>query len=274
MLIVLLFTILATSWFTSQADKHYYLEMDTGGSAGVVFINSLLTYEVAYSHIIPISLYVGLELLKLLQAFYINHDDQMGDKRNRAMCRNSDLVEELGQVSYVFSDKTGTLTKNEMVFRCCTVLNERFGNMRMVDGKPEWDDYKRDIEKFANDPENVEEGRAGEQKATVRDEIEKFFTLIAICHSAGVESSKGKPPVYSSSSPDEVALLAGAAGTGIKFLFKDRDVRGVAFPDGRTQFWELIEEIPFDSTRKRMSVIVRFQESMPHRAKEMAPFKT
>ena len=80
--------------------------------------------------------------------------------------------------------------------------------------------------------------------------------------------------MYSSSSPDEVALLAGAAGTGIKFLFKDRDVRGVAFPDGRTQFWELIEEIPFDSTRKRMSVIVRFKENMPVRAKEMTPFKT
>jgi phospholipid-transporting ATPase len=78
-----------------------------------------LTYWVAYSHMIPISLYVLIELLKLGQATLINNDLLMyydADKRY-AMCRNSDLIEELGQVEFIFSDKTGTLTQNKMEFK-------------------------------------------------------------------------------------------------------------------------------------------------------------
>lgn len=61
---------------------------------------------------IPISLYVIIEVLKLGQATYINKDLQMFDTETQsfAVARNSDLIEELGQVEMVFSDKTGTLT--------------------------------------------------------------------------------------------------------------------------------------------------------------------
>jgi phospholipid-translocating ATPase len=61
---------------------------------------------------IPISLYVIIEVLKLGQASYINKDVEMFDEDSLsfAHCRNSDLIEELGQVEMVFSDKTGTLT--------------------------------------------------------------------------------------------------------------------------------------------------------------------
>ena len=69
-------------------------------------------YWIAYSHMIPISLYVIIELLKLGQAKLINADVKMffEEDGNFALCRNSDLIEELGQVEFVFSDKTGTLT--------------------------------------------------------------------------------------------------------------------------------------------------------------------
>jgi P-type E1-E2 ATPase len=61
---------------------------------------------------IPISLYVIIEILKLIQAFLINSDINMFDHETLqyATCRNSDLIEELGQVEFIFSDKTGTLT--------------------------------------------------------------------------------------------------------------------------------------------------------------------
>ena len=70
---------------------------------------------------IPISLYVIIEILKLGQASYINKDVEMYDEETEsfAKCRNSDLIEELGQVEMVFSDKTGTLTQNKMILKKC-----------------------------------------------------------------------------------------------------------------------------------------------------------
>ena len=82
---------------------------------------------------IPISLYVIIEMLKLIQAKIINNDVKMffadPEDMNFALCRNSDLVEELGQVEFVFSDKTGTLTQNKMEFKKCFVGNEVYGHL-------------------------------------------------------------------------------------------------------------------------------------------------
>jgi phospholipid-transporting ATPase len=65
-----------------------------------MFFLQLLTYWVSYSHLIPISLYVSLELLKLALAILINKDSQMYHKEinSSAKARTSDLIEELGQV--------------------------------------------------------------------------------------------------------------------------------------------------------------------------------
>ena len=78
---------------------------------------------------IPISLYVIIELLKLGQGILINNDVKMycSEDMNFAACRNSDLTEELGQVEFIFSDKTGTLTQNKMEFKKCTVGGKIYG---------------------------------------------------------------------------------------------------------------------------------------------------
>jgi P-type E1-E2 ATPase len=46
-----------------------------------------------------------------------------------ALCRNSDLIEELGQIDFIFSDKTGTLTQNKMIFKKCSVGGTVFGDL-------------------------------------------------------------------------------------------------------------------------------------------------
>jgi phospholipid-transporting ATPase len=77
-----------------------------------------MTFWVAYSHMIPISLYVMLEVVKLGQTYLIGKDVTIYDKETGfTKCRNSDLIEELGQVEFIFADKTGTLTTNMMIFR-------------------------------------------------------------------------------------------------------------------------------------------------------------
>ena len=72
---------------------------------------------------IPISLYVMIEMLKLGQANIIRKDVQLYDLETKqfANCRNSDLIEELGQVEMIFSDKTGTLTMNKMILKKCSI---------------------------------------------------------------------------------------------------------------------------------------------------------
>jgi phospholipid-translocating ATPase len=49
------------------------------------------------------------------------------------MCKNSDLIEELGQVDFIFTDKTGTLTQNKMIFKKCTVGSMVYGDLRPGD---------------------------------------------------------------------------------------------------------------------------------------------
>lgn len=83
----------------------------------------LITAVMLYGYLIPISLYVSIELVKVLQATFMNNDLQMYDEESGtpAQARTSNLNEELGQVDTVLSDKTGTLTCNQMDFLKCSI---------------------------------------------------------------------------------------------------------------------------------------------------------
>jgi len=113
----LLYAILSINWIKNNGAGHVYLNLNSNPDFGD-FIVRLLTYWVAYSHLIPISLYVVLEMIKLGQATLIAKDLFIYDPETGfSVCRNSDLIEEMGQVEFIFSDKTGTLTCNIMEFK-------------------------------------------------------------------------------------------------------------------------------------------------------------
>ncbi|KAL7100149.1 hypothetical protein ACP275_09G129600 [Erythranthe tilingii] len=89
----------------------------------------LVTALMLYGYLIPISLYVSIEVVKVLQALFINQDLNMYDEESGtpAQARTSNLNEELGQVDTILSDKTGTLTCNQMDFLKCSIAGTAYG---------------------------------------------------------------------------------------------------------------------------------------------------
>ena len=81
--------------------------------------------------VIPLPLYVSLELVKLGQIYFIMQDVEMYDEESDKPMevRALNITEDLGQIEYVFSDKTGTLTENRMEFKSCTVGGVNYPHM-------------------------------------------------------------------------------------------------------------------------------------------------
>ncbi|TFK63346.1 phospholipid-translocating P-type ATPase [Pluteus cervinus] len=85
----------------------------------ITAVFSLLTFQI----IVPISLYISIEFVKTLQAAWIYLDGEIWYQKTDqpAIARSWNLSDDLGQIEYIFSDKTGTLTQNSMVFRQCSI---------------------------------------------------------------------------------------------------------------------------------------------------------
>lgn len=149
------------------------------------FIQEYFSFLILFNYLIPISLYVTIELHKFLGSFFMEWDRDLYDVDTNQQCivNTSDLNEELGQVKILFSDKTGTLTKNEMILQQVSVIGKKF---KIHEGGIQ-EERKSKITKLRE----------------YNKDVLNFFQALCVCHTVQVGGSD-EPPAKSDEKDEEI----------------------------------------------------------------------
>jgi phospholipid-translocating ATPase len=270
---------------------------------------------ILFQTLVPISLYITVEICKLVQAAWIHWDLQMyyPERDQRAVPRSWNIADDLGQIEYIFSDKTGTLTRNVMEFRKCSIGGKAYGYLpksseesgqnggqvntnlvsreqfdameaKMIECLTQILSYKYvpPSQMSFVDPalfvDMLNLKREGKGQA---ENIINFFFSVIVCHTilidklgmteevlnesqtenASIENLSIENVVphllqYQAQSPDEAALVKAARDLGFVFLGRDQDYLNLSIL-GKLERVKILSVIEFNSTRKRMSVIIK-----------------
>lgn len=250
-------------WYEEIGSKAWYLFDNKNQTASYRGFLSFWGYIIVLNTMVPISLYVSVEVIRLGQSKFINWDLQMyfSEKDTPAKARTTTLNEQLGQIEYIFSDKTGTLTQNIMQFKKCNIGGRNYGEPTTAEGvvldrgRPvDWSWNRQADRKFQfMDHSLVAVVRSGKDK-----EANEFFKLLSLCHTVMVEHKDGEL-VYQAASPDEGALVTAARNFGYVFLSRTQDTITIREMEQETTY-EMLALLDFNSDRKRMSIILKFPD--------------
>lgn len=289
--------IIAGVYSGESATSADFFEFGTiAGTAPKDGVVTFWTCVILFQNLVPISLYISIEIVKTAQVYFIYSDVEMYYEKLDYPCvpKSWNISDDLGQIEYIFSDKTGTLTQNVMEFKKCSIngvpygeaYTEAMAGMQKREGVDtgEISDRRRaeiandratmltHLRKVADNPYVDEDlvtfvsskfvddlsGQAGSvQKAAT----EEFMLALALCHSVITEKISDDPPRidFKAQSPDEAALVATARDMG--FALTERTQRGVILHvQGVRKEYEVLNILEFNSSRKRMSAIVRMPE--------------
>ncbi|KAL8403728.1 hypothetical protein RB594_008833 [Gaeumannomyces avenae] len=234
-------------------------EASYGSTAWYMFGARLKTTEqifgviILLNTLIPISLYVSLEIVKIGQFWMIQDVEMYDPETNTPMVANTtSILENLGQVSYVFSDKTGTLTENIMRFQKMSAGGYVWHHdVGVTDEAPDGELRTRDLLEHLK----------GSPNSPLSERALHFVLCTALCNTCLPEVKDNGDIEFQAASPDELALVNAARELG--YVIVDRDSENIklnregADDKVRTEVYGILDVIEFTSDRKRMTIILR-----------------
>ncbi|XP_040096073.1 phospholipid-transporting ATPase IK isoform X2 [Oryx dammah] len=238
-----------------KANHHYVSAMHTHSVAMEAFF-IFWSFLILLSVLVPMAMFVMVEFIYLGNSVFINWDKHMyyDPQDLPAKARSTSLNDLLGQVEYIFSDKTGTLTQNIMTFKKCCINGVVYGPEE-TPGKENpflWNKFADGKLLFCN--AQLLQAVWANQDWRVRE----FWHVLAICHTVMVQE-KNNQLVYQAASPDEEALVTAARNFGYVFLARTQD--SITLMElGEECVYQVLAMMDFNSVRKRMSVLVRKPE--------------
>ncbi|KAL8908209.1 MAG: hypothetical protein Q9207_000930 [Kuettlingeria erythrocarpa] len=233
---------------------------------------AITRFLILFSTIIPISLRVNLDMGKSVYAWCIERDQGIPD----TVVRTSTIPEELGRIEYLLSDKTGTLTQNEMELKKIHVGTVSYANEAM----DEVSSYIRQgfmtgraedalqSSSLITPSSSYNTSAVGTQTTRTRREIgsrvRDLVLALALCHNVTPTSSEEEDgqrfTTYQASSPDEIAIVRWTEQVGLRLVHRDR--RSITLQSVETSHIvvrvRILEVFPFTSEGKRMGIIVQF----------------
>ncbi|GAB5587710.1 Putative aminophospholipid-translocase [Umbelopsis nana] len=231
------------------------------GFQGIWYIY-VFRFLILFSSIIPISLRVNLDMGKTVYGRQIEHDDEI----QGTIVRTSTLPEELGRIEYLLTDKTGTLTKNDMELKKLHMGTMSYGIDTMDEiishietayenTRP---NYKRAGTSSNIQPSGGIVGISVKGRRDISSRIKDIVQALAVCHNVTPVISSDDTIAYQASSPDEVAIVKWTEQIGVALVFRDiREIHLRVASSGDIHEFEVLQVFPFTSESKRMGIIVR-----------------
>ncbi|KAJ5669345.1 hypothetical protein N7462_010415 [Penicillium macrosclerotiorum] len=225
---------------------------------------SIMIYLILFSTIIPMSLRVNLDMAKTVYGRFIQRDKDIPD----TVVRTSTIPEDLGRIEYLLSDKTGTLTQNEMELKKIHVGTVSYANEAM-------DEVSSFIRQgFAGNslttPSTVFGTQSGQAAAPrtrreIGSRVRDIILALALCHNVtptNEEEDGRKVTSYQASSPDEIAIVQYTEEVGLKLSYRDRQSVILESTDSKQVVVRvrILDIFPFTSDSKRMGIIVQFEQ--------------